>query len=386
MDAATGAALEGLTQRYGRSFEAGAFVYRQGAATGAFFVIVRGRVVLEATNEAGERTPVHLAVPGGTIGLVSAFAGTPAETDARVLETAQILIVPFERAADVFAAAPEVAVLALLGFARNGAEPHQPPTAEELQSLVEGATTERSGSGAVVRIEYPYDAAAFYTTEFECPVSGTRFDQLRTRAGRLRPAERESDFHVLYGPVDPTHYAMIVCPGCGFAAYSDDFEDLSDRENVAVRRLHSRRGAYTDGNLCGGRSPAQAMRSIELALAAYQARGADSRRLAGLLHRMAWLSRDAGDVDAELRLLSSACDRYIDAYERDKDLTESTAARAAYLIGDLKLRLDEPNEAFAWLSSCLKIPTIEEHAGLARMARERMRDARSKLESLGRAA
>ena len=386
MDAATGAALEGLTQRYGRAFEAGAFVYRQGAVTGAFFVVVRGRVVLEATNEAGERTPVHLATPGGTFGLVSAFTGTRAETDARVLEAAQILVIPFERASEVFAAAPEIAVLALLGFARNGAEPHQPPAADELQALVEGAMIERSASNAVVRIESSYDESAFYTTEFECPVSGTRFDQLRTRAGRLRPAGRESDFHVLYGPVDPTHYAMIVCPGCGFAAYSDDFGDLTDRENAAVRRLHSRRGDYAGGNLCGGRSPDQAMRSIELALTAYEARGAESRRLAGILHRMAWLSRDAGEVDAELRLLSSACDRYIDAYERDDDLTESMAVRAAYLIGDLKLRLGQPDEAFAWLSSCLTMQAIEEHAGLARMARERMRDARNEVESQGRVA
>jgi hypothetical protein len=71
----------------------------------------------------------------------------------------------------------------------------------------------------------------------------------------------------------------------------------------------------------------------------------------------------------------------VQAFELDTDLTDAAAARAAYVIGDLSLRLDDPLEGSRWLESCVRMPELAEQKGLDRMARDRLRDAR---ELLGR--
>ena len=41
-------------------------------------------------------------------------------------------------------------------------------------------------------------------------------------------------------------------------------------------------------------------------------------------------------------LLADACESYRLAYERDQSMTDTEVLRAAYLIGDLYFRLDQP--------------------------------------------
>ena len=86
----------------------------------------------------------------------------------------------------------------------------------------------------VIHLSEPFDETFFFVDTMECPISGTVFDYLRVRTKAVRPIARDSDFYVRYRGTDPSLYSIIVCPGCAYAAYRDDFDDLLEEERAAL--------------------------------------------------------------------------------------------------------------------------------------------------------
>lgn len=83
-----------------------------------------------------------------------------------------------------------------------------------------------------------------------------------------------------------------------------------------------------------------------------------------------------GDTPAEMRYLGAAREAYQVAFERDAGISDESAFRTAYLIGDLWLRLGNPAEAGRWLETAIRVPETKSQSGLIRLARERLHDAR----------
>ena len=228
----------------------------------------------------------------------------------------------------------------------------------------------------VVRLHDTYDDEFFFVDTVECPISGTVFDYLRVRTKAVRPISRDSDFFVRYKGTDPALYSLLVCPRCAYTSYRDDFDDLTDEERVALRATAESRVVMVPRSLCGARTPEDNIVATDLALRCYGQRRPNERRRAVLLHRRAWSERERGDTTAELKYLASARAAYQSAFERDAGISDESAVRAAYLIGELWLRLGEPVEASRWLETAIRVPGAKNQSGLIRLARERLFDAR----------
>ncbi|MSQ31546.1 MAG: DUF2225 domain-containing protein [Dehalococcoidia bacterium] len=78
-------------------------------------------------------------------------------------------------------------------------------------------------------------------------------------------------------------------------------------------------------------------------------------------------------------ILLHARDAYRSAFEGDTTISAEGALRAAYLIGDLTLRLGDALEAARWFEIATRSPQAASQSGLVRMARERLHDARTAL-------
>jgi uncharacterized protein (DUF2225 family) len=122
--------------------------------------------------------------------------------------------------------------------------------------------------------------------------------------------------------------------------------------------------------------------TLELAQMCYQHRRANERRSAVLLHRRAWLERERGDEVAERNWLTKARDAYRRSFELDGQISEESAMRVAYLLGDLSLRLGEPHEGARWLETATRFPKAKSQSGLERVARDRLSDARKLLAEI----
>ncbi|MGE3855615.1 MAG: DUF2225 domain-containing protein [Dehalococcoidia bacterium] len=369
----------------------GTTLYEQGAVPDRCYVVLRGRVAFEALDAAGEHSVVGQATDGDLVGHVAAFTGRPTSASARVDGESVIIAVPFEELANAFRLAPELAIELLRTFA----DPKGTSAALRRPGTVPVPAPERpaeharatAGSGRNVhRIKDKFDEEFFFVDTIECPISATVFDYLRVRTKAVRPVSRDSDFYVRYKGTDPALYSLIVCPGCGYTAYRDDFEDLTEEERNALFASREARTARLSKSLCGLRSLQDGVVATDLAIECYAQRRPNERRHAVLLHRRAWAERERGDAEAELRYLGAAREAYQAAFERDSNISDESAVRAAYLIGDLWLRLGEPTEAARWLETAVRVPESKSQSGVIRMARERLYDARQLLNQQRKAS
>lgn len=361
-----GAEPEGLGRltRFAQRVPGGTLIYDQGEIPGRVVVVLRGRLQFEVVGEDGAVSVVGGAGAGQMAGHIAAVTVRPTSAAARAAEDTVLLAIPLDALAEAFRDAPGLAVQ--LSEALHA--PHDAPR--------------RAARDAVaIPAPRPVDDQFFFVDRADCPVCDAAFEYVRIRTRGVRPAQRDSDLRVSYTTVDPSWYAPIVCPACSYTSYRDDFDVLEAEERERLVAAAGGRRAMASKSLAGHRSAEDAELALELAMQCYALRRPNERRHAVLLHRRAWLARARGDTGTELEWLERARAAYQDAYERDPDVSDDGAQRAAYLIGDLTLRLGDPRGASRWLEVCTK-GAAGDQSGLVRMARERLHDAREALKAL----
>jgi len=404
-------------------FPAGTTVYEQAEIPDRFFLVLSGRIRLSVLDAQGDSRPVGDAVRGQLIGHLAAFEDRPSMTSATTVDDAVLISVPVAHASAAFAVSPDLAVEIVRDLAGRvetdasaevpkqlpaapaaSASPPAPapsptpiatPEAMAASEVVPGSASPAAAAAvqpaesisdgwvqALTRLDVEFDESFFFKDTTECPACGSRFEYLRVRTAGVRPQQRESDFHVRYRSEDPTRYGIVVCPTCSFAATHDDFAVLEAEERTAIVGARQKRGRYDYPNLGGLRTLEESLTAVELAQDCYALRPPNERRDAVLLHRRAWIERERGDESAEREWLERARDAYRRSFELDGQISEESAMRVAYLIGDLSLRLDDPHLGAKWLETAVRFPEAQQQSGLERLARDRLADARKLLSEL----
>ena len=409
-------------------FAADSMVTEHGVVPDRWFLVLSGRVRLEAPDDQGATSAIGEAGRGQLIGHLAALEARPAMTTATTVATtvddAVLIAIPVDRVAEAFALSPDLAVAVARDLATrapaearseipaqlpaielapepasNDAEPVAPdledPDLEVDDEADAGAATGGTGStgetgGSIgggfvqglTKLSGDFDDSFFFKDGTDCPACDSRFEYLRVRTAGVRPQQRDSDYHVSYQSEDPTRYGVVVCPTCSYAATHDDFATLTEDERAAIVNARQARGRYDYPNLCGPRSLEESLIAIDLAQSCYALRASNERRDAALLHRRAWIERERGDEAAEVEWLTKARDAYRRSFELDSGVSEESAMRVAYLIGDLSLRLDDPILGAQWLETAVRFPQAKQQSGLERQARDRLSDARKLLAEL----
>ncbi len=357
--------------RYRQELPPGAVVHEVGVIPPCFYMVLVGRVVLDAIDAHGAPSIAGEVHPGGLLGVGSVFSGRPTEARARTVTRSTLLAVPLAAAAVAFRAAPEfaVAVVRQLATGSIGAPAVLPLPVIGQPAEVVGALPPLPS----------FNEQWFFKADTQCPACLAVFSFAEVRSSVVRPVARDSDFRIAYETVDPSLYAVTVCPRCAYASYNEDFTELPPAERRAIQDSMAPRLALMVRALCGERDLADAMLSLVLAQMCADARGAHLRRHAGLLHRRAWIERARGDIEAERALTQRTRDAYLAIFEQDPDVQDAAVVRVAYLLGDLSLRLSDPAAGRRWLLECLRMPAGKEQAGLVAMARQRLADANEAL-------
>lgn len=381
---------------YSLRLGAGTRLYEQGTVSDRFYVVLRGEILFEALSEVGEPEVVARATAGELVGHVIAFMRRPASAAARVESESVVLAIPIDRVVDAVRDAPELALQLIHAFIPSEAEDepaaydgpegvdesHEVAEPVSLGVAVDPESSRPAGTVAVrgvpegtLPIAGELNTDHFFADTIVCPVSQTRFQFPRVRTRAVRPTARDSDFYVRYQGVDPTKYGVVVCPTCAYAAYFDDFPKIDDTARQTLWDDRGARIAKVKRPLNGTRSNADALIALELAMRCYEARGAGESRRAVLQHRRAWFEREAGRIADEMEWLFRARESYKVAYEQDSRVSEESAARIAYLVGDLSMRLDDYPTAAQWLETAVRVAPPSK-SGIIRTARDRLQDVR----------
>lgn len=219
---------------------------------------------------------------------------------------------------------------------------------------------------------------AFFEQQKQCPICHNKFTVTRVRSSACFVMQRDTDFHIKYRDIDPLLYSIWVCPGCQYTNNDKDF--IQDFKTHELERL--KKGLpllkTEEPDFSGDRTPPLAMRAVELAIRTAMVRQAPAIVLAGFYLRGAWLLRDLGKTEEEIKFIEQARKLYQHSFEKEwgRFAAKMSDSRIMYLIGELNRRLGDNEEAIKWFSRALTNKDIKSEPEINRLVRDQWEAAR----------
>lgn len=259
-----------------------------------------------------------------------------------------------------------------------------------------------------------HDRSRLWGLEVQCPLCATSFTALnvRPRSVALRTFWLDLYWEVQERAPNPVHYAVWACPSCGYAAFPGDWQLPADDADAVRQALvgvgdlvappiaaaeanvgepfaggseASAIAAAVEGpaptaavalaSLVGERDGDRAAMALELALRCYGPRPGVAIVKAVLHHYRAWLARDRLDEESERQRLAAALEAYREAEAASLYRSPRAQMRSQYLMGELALRLERPEEALEPLERAMGFAKSMGALGWAKLAEDRRNQA-----------
>ena len=191
--------------------------------------------------------------------------------------------------------------------------------------------------------------AYLYPKKFTCTVCENEFTQQMVRKTKLKVISVETDFKSVYKDIDPNRYEVMLCKHCGFAALPTHFDKVVNRQREAILQKIKPEYEHIEYELPYSVDSAEAIYAQAFKCA--EAMNAKVSVKAFLSLRLAWVFREVGRKDDELKYIKVAYEGLKEAFSTENfplgNMDESTAK---YVIADLARRLGLMGEAMRWIA------------------------------------
>ncbi len=211
-----------------------------------------------------------------------------------------------------------------------------------------------------------------YDKKVKCPVCEFEFSTKKVRSSKLRLLKRDEDFLNHYKSENPIKYNIFVCPKCGFSAWESRYEQFKpENKGLILKNITAK---WVPRDFGGERSLDDAIEAYKLALLNGMFLKCTNLEQANTCLNIAWLYRLKEEVDEEIRFMTMARDRFMDAYNGESlSGTNMDESKLSYLIGELSRRINDKNQAQVWLGVCINLPATKLNPSIDDMAREQWR-------------
>lgn len=216
-----------------------------------------------------------------------------------------------------------------------------------------------------------------FPRNYTCPVCQFSFTSLSLRSSRIYLEKKESDFHCYYRGYSPLHYKITVCPVCRYAAPSTSFSTPLPAKTVSQLSLAFSRLPSPESDFGQERDLEQALQSFQLAVRTAQLKKEVAGQLASLILACAWIAREMGNKELENKYLQDSLSFFLRSFQEDSNkIGKLDDIKAAYLIGELHLRLGMYSEAVKWFGLVISNQGIKTNPALEKMTRDQWALAR----------
>lgn len=181
-----------------------------------------------------------------------------------------------------------------------------------------------------------------YDKSYECPVCDNHFTSKAIKLRKNQVLSIDIDLYVRYSAINPILYDCILCPKCGYAALSQNFDKLLPTQKQWIKEQVSKN--YKAQYFNEYATLTQAITKHKLALLACITKKGKIGEQAYISLHIAWLYRDLNDDMNEKLFLARALDGFKKAFQSERfpifSLDETTTAyivsAIAYLLGDFE--------------------------------------------------
>jgi uncharacterized protein (DUF2225 family)/CheY-like chemotaxis protein len=216
-----------------------------------------------------------------------------------------------------------------------------------------------------------------YVKKITCPVCKNSFEIQVIRFTKLPLEKVDLDFRQHYVGFEPLWYAVQVCPQCGYAHLTDNFDKITEHDRNMISQKFSQLQFNSPG-ISSQRDINQAFTSYYLAL--YWLKDTKPYKLheAKLWLRLAWLYDDVKEPELSKLASEKALAIYKDLYQNNRaQTTVEQDQRTTMLLAELCVRQGLKDEALRYFRD-----TIVNKGGnkiMNEKARDRMHDIRDQM-------
>ncbi len=217
----------------------------------------------------------------------------------------------------------------------------------------------------------------YYDKKIACINCKKDFITTKVRSRFVRVTSHESDFKPVYSDpeIKPLLYNVAVCPHCGFS-FTDEFAPYfspGTKDDIDKKIT-----AQWNGRSFGAeRDIDEAIETYKLAYLSAMLKKEKVLSIAGLTLRIAWLYRDKGAQEEELRFMKIARNLYINSYsEGDYAGTQMSESRVLYIIAELSWKIGDEDEATRYFSRVIEGQRTSTEPHIIKMAKDRWQDIR----------
>ncbi|MGV8145546.1 MAG: DUF2225 domain-containing protein [Alkaliphilus sp.] len=217
-----------------------------------------------------------------------------------------------------------------------------------------------------------------YDKDVKCPVCYIRFKINKVRSRRLKTIKKHDDLYVTYKGINPIHYSIWVCPGCGYSTTEKEFYEIKKAQIPIIEESIKKSWNKKDYNR--ERTAKEAESTYKLAILTGQLLSKPKGYMGEICLKLAWVYRDIGSAK-ESEYLQNALDFFEYAYQHERlpvaTLDELTMT---YLIGELHRQLGNYAKAIHWYNKTLEHNQIKTKRWMQLKTREQWSKAKEQYD------
>ncbi len=213
-----------------------------------------------------------------------------------------------------------------------------------------------------------------YNKTLKCPVCNKDFEATKVRTKSIKVESRDSDFCVHYEGLNPMFYEISVCENCGYAAFTEKFEQLDFKSAGKIAETIAPR--WNKRSYKGDRTIDIALETFKLALFNLQVIKAKNVDLAKVCLRISWLYRLKKD-EKEREFLQFTLNCYNEIFEKERlPVDKLDEATCMYMIAELNRRVGNFDDSIKWFSKFISSSIGRSNAMLLEKARDQFQLAK----------
>lgn len=208
---------------------------------------------------------------------------------------------------------------------------------------------------------------------YQCPICDHKFKVLVPKSAKVKRIGTDADTRPHFHNIDTIKYDVVVCPRCGYAAMTRQFEHLSATQMKWVKEAVCSKFTPVSDDVPETYSPDEAVDRYKLALVSAMAKHARTSEKARICLNIAWIRRDqikemsksnAEEVGKKKAYIEEYNGFYRQAYEGyTKAYSTETGLNSIsieYLLANMAIYFKEYGTASKLISGLLGNPNVSQ--------------------------